>query len=137
MRWCLHTTPTSSSPTNANLTAVMQKTVGDAATVFPAGHAFLVAHLKRWRYNANAGNFDKLDQHVSFGLDFRPEHSVNYALRGVVAHSGPAGFGHYTAFARGPKEAQWHFYNDSSNPRAATTADVLAAQAYLLVYERA
>ena len=97
----------------------------------------LVAHLKRWRYNADAGNFDKLDQHVSFGLEFRPEHSVNYALRGVVAHSGPAGFGHYTAFARGPTEAQWHFYNDSRKPRAATTADVLAAQAYLLVYERA
>ena len=54
-----------------------------------------------------------------------------------MVHSGPAGRGHYTAFARGPTESTWHYYDDSCEPRATTSANVLAAQAYLLVYEQA
>ena len=97
----------------------------------------LVIHLRRWNYNIAQGNADKRKEHVEFGEEFRPEETIDYALRGVVVHSGPAGRGHYTAFARGPTESTWHYYDDSCEPRATTSANVLAAQAYLLVYEQA
>ena len=98
----------------------------------------LVVHLRRWHYNIPRGRFDKLPQHVEFGLEFRPEQAVSYALRGVVVHDGGANRGHYTAFARGPTEQDWHYYDDldARTPHATTSATVLAAQAYLLFYEQ-
>ena len=97
----------------------------------------LVIHLRRWNFNIAQGNADKRKEHIEFGEEFRPEETIDYALRGVVVHSGPAGRGHYTAFARGPTESTWHYYDDSCEPRATTSANVLAAQAYFLVYEQA
>ena len=96
----------------------------------------LVVHLKRWSFRTTTRTFDKLNQNIKLDLEFHPHASAHYRLRGVVEHHGNAYAGHYTAFARGPREAQWHHYNDAAKPRAVESNDVLAATAYILIYEQ-
>ena len=58
-----------------------------------------------------------------------------YRLSGVIEHHGKrAGGGHYASFVR-PPDNFWYHCDDEARPQRVSTETVLAAQAYVLVYE--
>ena len=97
----------------------------------------LVVHLKRW---AVISMVPFVQRKVATEIDFETILPVAvgqppYHLRGVVVHSGVPGGGHYTAYARAPNNF-WYFCDDLVKPRLASVAEVLAAEAYMLFYEK-
>jgi len=62
--------------------------------------------------------------------------SCRYALVGVVVHEGSLSGGHYIAYVRTAVDpTRWHHFSDTQVTEA-TEGSVLAAQAFLLFYER-
>jgi uncharacterized UBP type Zn finger protein len=62
----------------------------------------------------------------------------HYSLISVVSHSGSSPFvGHYISWCRvdGVNGKKWYLFNDSSVTRA-SEANVLEAEAFILLYER-
>lgn len=102
----------------------------------------LVVHLKRFR----AGVRGKCAQHVAFPerlslRAFMPRaaaaNAPTYRLCAVVVHCDIAGFvlfGHYVAFVRA-SDGAWHLADDA-RVVPVPASRVLAAQAYLLVYQQ-
>ena len=69
-----------------------------------------------------------------------PPPPAQYRLHGVVEHSGGLHGGHYVAYVRrgdsgSDDSGGWHYASDR-HVRAASAADVLGAEAYLLFYVR-
>ena len=117
----------------------------------------LTLHLKRFRTDASGRTVHKLDGHVPFPvvLDMNPfscgrgkvkhfeqlgapshaDGSARYRLYGVVEHQGSFKGGHYVAFVKGAS-GEWHRMSDSTVSRV-DEQTALAAQAFLLFYERA
>ena len=62
-------------------------------------------------------------------------HGTPYHLRSLVVHTGCAGGGHYTAYARA-QDNFWYFFDDSKTPVRVPTERVLATKPYLLIFER-
>ena len=95
----------------------------------------LVLHLKRWKFNARRGGFEKLHTRVSFET-LLPLHMHAYDLRSVIVHHGEAGGGHYTAFVRAA-DNHWYHCDDALPPRLCRhVSEVLRCQAYMLMYVR-
>mmetsp|Transcript_18020 Transcript_18020/g.29596 ORF Transcript_18020/g.29596 Transcript_18020/m.29596 type:complete len:897 (-) Transcript_18020:327-3017(-) len=122
----------------------------------------LTIHLMRFQRNSK-GRLQKLAGHVSFPsiLDLFPfscnslgtpcpgpslcpghaEHTAShskkdelqYRLYGVVVHGGGLGGGHYTAYVL--HKEQWYYFSDTHLSRR-SEAEVLAAEAYILFYQR-
>lgn len=120
----------------------------------------LILHLKR--FCQNGLTLRKINRHVDFPfiLDLAPfcaatcknvleEKSVLYSLYGIVEHSGSMRGGHYVAYvkirmpSKGPvlkdgatsSSSQWVYISDT-HIQMVDESRVLAAQAYLLFYER-
>ena len=96
----------------------------------------LVLHLKRWTV---ISQFPFVQEKNSTPVSFEvllpvPEKAAPYTLRAVIVHHGQAGGGHYTAFVRSA-DHQWYHCDDNLEPKAVSTAKVLAAEAYMLFYE--
>ena len=95
----------------------------------------LVLHLKRRAFDPVLLRPSKLHTPVSFETVFTLDAHASYDLRSVVVHGGSVGGGHYTAFVRA-QDNFWYFCDDSHAPARCPTRDVLAAEAYMLIYER-
>jgi len=112
----------------------------------------LSIHLKRFSHTKDKSS--KLETPVSFPLTLdmapyttshqntmsKPQHSAfetaassaaKYTLSAVIVHKGEINSGHYVSYAREGKD--WFLFDDSKVVLAAES-EVLAAQAYLLVY---
>ena len=101
----------------------------------------LVLHQKRWEIvRVQPYQEIKNNARVSFET-LLPLHTEEgnapYHLRGVVVHSGEAGGGHYIAYVRASNNL-WYCCDCGSPqpPHVVSTAEVLEAQAYLLMYEQ-
>ena len=97
--------------------------------------AVLALHLKRWAYSAVTHRWEKVPHRVRFAECFLLDDSSPYDLRGVIVHSGRVGGGHYTAFTRA-QDNSWFHCDDSRTPQRVPVHAVLAAEAYMLLYER-
>ncbi|CAA7391267.1 unnamed protein product [Spirodela intermedia] len=104
----------------------------------------LVIHLKRFSYNRFMKN--KLDTFVNFptsDLDLSQYvmhksatmRSHVYELYAVINHYGGLGGGHYTAYAKLPKENRWYHFDDS-HVSPVSGDSVRTAAAYVLFYRR-
>jgi ubiquitin carboxyl-terminal hydrolase 22/27/51 len=60
-----------------------------------------------------------------------PHHRATYTLSAVIVHKGEMSSGHYVSYAREGRD--WFLFDDSKVVLVGEK-DVLAAQAYLLVY---
>ena len=92
-------------------------------------------HLKRWILNPVTGRFDKINDHLSFETLLPIGTGAPYHLRSLVVHTGGAGGGHYTAYARAQNNS-WYYFDDSRQPTRVSTERVLATNPYLLILER-
>ena len=93
----------------------------------------LVLQLKRWSQDLH-GHWIKIANHVEFPFILDLSSIQQYRLRSLVIHSGNAGGGHYTALVR-TDEHIWCKYDDAALPSEVPWAEVLQAEAYLLIYE--
>ena len=98
----------------------------------------LLLHFKRWEVISYVPfQREKIYTKVGFEtlLPVAPDVPL-YHLRAVVVHHGGAGAGHYTSFVRAA-DNNWYHCDDCSSqaPRKTTLAEVLQAEAYMLVYE--
>ena len=93
----------------------------------------LVLALKRFEQTLD-GRRRKLSRHVSFGPTLMVAGGAEYALRGLVVHSGGFGAGHYTAYVR-VSGLTWYLFDDACAPRVVPFADVACAEAYILFYD--
>ena len=60
-----------------------------------------------------------------------------FRLRAVIVHRGAAGVGHYTTYVRDQNDLWFHCDDSPPNaPRKSELAEVLEAEAYILVYEQ-
>ena len=95
----------------------------------------LVLDLQRWSYNVATGDWEKIPTRVCYetllplGLD------AIYDLRSVIVHHAATVGGHYTSFVRAQNNC-WYHCDDARTPELSTTERALAAQAYMLLYER-
>ena len=119
------------SPCSA--TAVVTKFI--EATAWPP---VLILGLKRFRAANERGRFvrRKTSTSVRFPRNFEPVPGApSYSLRGVIEHRGSeANGGHYVAYVRHQDDV-WSFCDDNCVPAPRSLETVLAAQAYVLVYE--
>lgn len=112
----------------------------------------LIIHLKRFKTNKIhsigkyyfSGGSSKVSTLVNFpieGLDLRryamskSDEPPVYDLIGTVNHYGGLGGGHYTAFAKNPKENEWYEFDDSAVSRQ-SQAGIVSKAAYILFYRR-
>ena len=95
----------------------------------------LVLRLKRWTYNAATHTWDKIPTKVCYETLLPLSVDAIYDLRSVIVHHGAAGGGHYTSFVRA-QDNRWYHCNDELTPEPCSTERALAAQAYMLLYER-
>ena len=95
----------------------------------------LVLHLKRWAYNVATHEWDKIPTKVSYETLLTLSVDAIYDLRSVIVHHGAAGGGHYTSFVRAQNN-RWYLCDDARTPEPCSTERALAAQAYMLLYER-
>ena len=72
---------------------------------------------------------------VSFETVFPLDAETSYELCSVVVHHGDVGVGHYTAYVRAA-DLRWYHCNDDARPRPCSIREVLAAQAYMLFYQK-
>jgi len=104
----------------------------------------LMVHLKRFIFTGQGAQ--KVSKHISFGeqFEFESKHlsralqladsgrSPKYQLQAVISHHGAKmSGGHYTCAAR--RGSNWHHFDDRTVTPIALK-DVLASQAYMLVY---
>ena len=98
----------------------------------------VAARLKRWRTSVAEGKFemDKASTPIVFETVLPATcNRPTYHLRGVMQHHGEHAWGgHYTCFVRSSDNC-WYYCNDSAKPKKVSKNVVLAAQAYVLVYE--
>ena len=81
-------------------------------------------------------DLQKISKHISFQLTLSVTGNITYDLRGVVIHHGTSiRAGHYTAYVCS-LDGHWFDCNDAMQPQRVTVAQVISAQAYLLVYEK-
>ncbi|KAI6232416.1 Ubiquitin carboxyl-terminal hydrolase 33 [Aphelenchoides besseyi] len=106
----------------------------------------LCIHLKRFRHDHMYNT--KISTRISFPLhdldlspymtiddDETPE-STTYDLSAVVSHRGSSvDFGHYVAYCYNQHDDTWYEFDDSY-VRTVSEAEVQAAEAYLLFYQR-
>ena len=97
----------------------------------------LVITLVRFSWNRQLQRHEKLNTSVHFPFVFPPlTDQTPYDLRAVIQHSGNTPrAGHYTTFVRA-HDGDWYYCDDSAPPRPCDHAEVVHAQAYMLVYER-
>ena len=106
--------------------------------------AVLVVSFKRFAFDRNTQQQQKIDRHIDFEEELPlGAGAATYHLRAVIMHEGTIAFGHYTAFVRSGLHNQWYFCNDAAMPRMVTDVkkQMLAAgngrgQAYMLIYEQ-
>ena len=97
----------------------------------------LCIHLKRLVRLPPDYRYRKIATDVAFLPELVPVPGAPaYCLRSLCVHSGPAGGGHYTTYARKHRN-DWYHCDDERAPRSVGAAEVFASQAYLLFYERA
>ena len=97
----------------------------------------LCIHLKRLVRLPPDYRYRKIVADVAFLPELVPlSGAPAYCLRSLCVHSGPAGGGHYTTYARKHRN-DWYHCDDERAPRRVDAAEVFASQAYLLFYERA
>ena len=73
---------------------------------------------------------------VDFKVLLRVPHAdAPYHLRGVIQHHGPeANGGHYTSYVRA-SDNFWYHCDDNHSPQRVPVEQMLAAEAYVLIYE--
>ena len=74
-----------------------------------------------------------METHCEFDEILQVLPTMRYQLRGMLMHSGPYGFGHYTACVS-DVTGQWHLCDDR-NVRKVNFDYVKRCQAYMLFYE--
>mmetsp|Transcript_75937 Transcript_75937/g.180552 ORF Transcript_75937/g.180552 Transcript_75937/m.180552 type:complete len:476 (-) Transcript_75937:62-1489(-) len=100
----------------------------------------LVIHLKRFEFDVKTMRFQKITASITgpTTLDFsqycssQQREGAKYEVVAVANHSGPYGFGHYTATCRVGKD--WYEFNDERV--SALTSDVLTGNAYVVFLVR-
>ena len=92
--------------------------------------------LKRWERISELKVFSKVGRHISFPVVWPLTYQHTYYLRGVVEHTGEDNAGHYVSYVRCLSN-DWYFCDDFVSPRRCSEEDVMRAQAYLLIDERA
>ena len=95
----------------------------------------LALHLKRWDFIRARGRPDKIDTPVDFEMLLPLDRTTTFELCSVIVHRGGYGGGHYTAFVRA-QDHMWYHCDDSAAPRPCSADEVMAAQAYMLFYQR-
>lgn len=63
------------------------------------------------------------------------KYEYRYRLIGFIKHSGPYGFGHYTAFTKNPMDGNWYYYDDTFVAQASLER-VMDETPYMLFYQR-
>lgn len=104
----------------------------------------LVLQLNRFQQSSLSGVLKKLTGGCEFPLaldliDFVDvkDAAPSYLLRGVVCHSGTLRSGHYTAYVNPASEdSESWFYCSDTHVQAASVAEVLRGEPYLLFYEK-
>ena len=91
----------------------------------------LLIGLKRFHTEGYLASYRvrKLSMHVSFHSTLRVDEGTQYALRGLVVHSGEFAWGHYIAYVRDAGHL-WYIFDDRRAPRVVPFADVASAEAY-------
>ena len=95
----------------------------------------LVINLVRFRHNRRANAFSKLNHCVAFKLEEDFGSQALYILRAAVVHTGTFHGSHYTTYVNTFAQGRLHC-DDSRQPRKVKVGEVLAAQAYLLFYQK-
>ena len=101
----------------------------------------LVLHLLRFTWDQAQTQAIKLHTKICFETVLPPlsQESSAYDLRAVIEHTGnhptSANSGHYTAYVSA-RDGMWYLCDDANDPRRCNIEQVLAAQAYMLFYER-
>lgn len=88
-----------------------------------------ILHVKRFHYSSF---FSKSNVYIIFDFELSIE-GIKYELKSVIQHHGTYHGGHYTCYVK--YGTSWYFCDDQSVSKA-SRSDVLAAQAYVLVYQR-
>lgn len=102
----------------------------------------LIIYLKRFVFHELTST--KIDNLVSFPLEHldlsefssgpRTKHLI-YDLHSIVCHFGGSNSGHYTCYAKHPKEDVWYYYNDETVCQQVPRDDHMSS-AYVLFYVR-
>lgn len=93
----------------------------------------LVVCIKRTKWS---NGLSKHDEHVKFDAEWRIKDNICYTLKSIAVHTGKHfATGHYTAFVR-DESGIWFFCDDKQQPKQVHLNTVLAAQAYILFYEK-
>ena len=95
----------------------------------------LALHLKRWDFIRARRRAEKILTPVDFEMLLPLDATTTYELCSVVVHRGVYGGGHYIAFVRA-QDHTWYHCDDAKAPRPCSTEEVMAAQAYMLFYQR-
>ena len=101
-------------------------------TKFPRN---LIFQLKRYSFSRGRRG-QKIGTEVDVPLNWSPDATNDYILKGFVHQSGSLMGGHYTAYVR-MNDDQWYHFNDSYvNRTSERQAMQVARHAYLLYYVR-
>jgi len=95
----------------------------------------LALHLKRWHFIRARRRLEKNPTPVDFEMLLPLDETTTYELCSVIVHHGVCGGGHYTAFVRA-QDHMWYHCDDAQAPRPCSAEQVMAAQAYMLFYQR-
>lgn len=103
---------------------------------------FLIVYLKRFIFHECVSV--KLDNKVTFplmGLSVTPPALLQrgtphpYNLYACVCHYGGSAAGHYTSYAKNPRTAEWHYFNDDVVTKQKPQEEDYS-NAYILFYQR-
>lgn len=105
----------------------------------------LVLHLKRFEFNQSTCTFKKVDPALGGAAELdlsrycssAQREGAVYDLICVANHSGPFGYGHYTATCRvgDLRTGSWHHFNDG-NVKKVSQNSVLGKDAYVMFFVR-
>jgi len=101
----------------------------------------LILHLKRFSFSYRTGATSKVNTYLEIPLTLNlseyivstHKDSLTYDVIGVCNHSGPHGFGHYTATCKHPIDNfYYHFNDDEVVLRVEDLNDVISSHAYVV-----
>ena len=94
----------------------------------------LLVHLKRFAFAGGSQNIRNTPDHVNFDLLWEASVGAEYHLKAVIVHDGDENYaGHYRAYCFDPIGV-WYCFDDAREPAVVCVSEVLASQAYCLLY---